>query len=166
MKFEGNAHVYGKNTDTDVIIPAACLKLDDKKEMSKHAMEGIDPQFTKRVRDGDIVIGGENFGCGSSREQAPMVLSMKGIGAVVAPSYASIFKNNSVEGGYLYPLICKEEIKASMGDRIRIDTNKHILENLTNGSSYEIEPLTEKEEILLKNKGLIEYTKKLIRERK
>jgi 3-isopropylmalate/(R)-2-methylmalate dehydratase small subunit len=164
MIFEGNAHVYGNNVDTDVIIAADCLKLDDSQVMATYAMKSIDPEFTERVKEGDIIIGGENFGSGSSREQAPMVLSLNGIKAIVAPSYAGIFRKNSVEGGYAWPLVCKDVVKATMGDRIRIDTDELTLENLRNGEKYKLKPLKKIEETLLENGGFINYTKKKMRE--
>lgn len=161
---EGKAHVYGDNIDTDTIIPARYLMLDDWKDMAMHAMEPVDKEFVKRAQKGDIIIGGENFGSGSSREQAPVVLNRRGIVAVVAKSYASIFQQNCVEGGWIRPYICKENIEAENGDVLRIDTENFILENVTKNKKYNLEKFSPKEELLIKEGGLIGYTKKKLRE--
>ncbi|HYP43358.1 MAG TPA: 3-isopropylmalate dehydratase small subunit, partial [Candidatus Nitrosocosmicus sp.] len=129
MILKGFVHKYDKsNIDTDVIIPGPYLKIHDHDELAKHAMEGIDLEFTKKVSAGDFLLVGHNFGCGSSREHAPIALSRTGIKAVLAPSFARIFYRNSIDGGYLLPVEIEEYVLEKIGDKdeieINLDTNK------------------------------------------
>src|SRR5918996_757607 len=120
----GRVHKYEKaNIDTDVIIPGPYLKIHDHKELAKHALEGLDPAFPGKVRKGDFLVAGSNFGCGSSREHAPIALSYAGIKAVLAPSFARIFYRNAIDGGYLLPIEVTESTvdKISDGDELEID---------------------------------------------
>jgi 3-isopropylmalate/(R)-2-methylmalate dehydratase small subunit len=122
--FEGVVHKYYQdNIDTDVIIPGQYLKIHDHKELGKHAMEGLDPDFSKKVTKGDLLLCGRNFGCGSSREHAPIALAYSGIRGIIAPSFARIFYRNAVDGGYLLPIEVEEETcrQVHQGDRIEVD---------------------------------------------
>lgn len=166
MILNGKAHVYGDDINTDIIIPARYLQIDNWDEMAKYAMEPRDKDFVRRVQKGDIIIGGENFGSGSSREQAPLVLSRKGIVAIVAKSYANIFHSNCLERGDIMPFMCKENIEAQTGDTLRIDVESLVLENVTKGKSYTLEKFSPREKELIEEGGLVGYTKKRLREEK
>ena len=121
MKLEGNAIKYGDNIDTDVIIPARYLNSSDPEELAAHCMEDLDKTFVARVKPGDIMVAGSNFGCGSSREHAPLVIKTSGIGAVIAKSFARIFFRNAINIGL--PIIeCDTEIDE--GDRVEIDFDR------------------------------------------
>ena len=143
-QLEGVVHKYYRdNIDTDVIIPGQYLKIHDHRELAKHAMEGIDPEFSKKVTDGDFLLCGRNFGCGSSREHAPIALANCGIKAIIAPSFARIFYRNAVDGGYLLPIEVDVETcrQVGNGNRIIIDTLNSKLVNITEGRKvYEIKP--------------------------
>ena len=143
-QIEGVVHKYYRdNIDTDVIIPGQYLKIHDHKELAKHAMEGIDPEFSKKVSEGDFLLCGRNFGCGSSREHAPIALANCGIKAIIAPSFARIFYRNAVDGGYLLPIEVNEETcrQIENGNRITVDTLKNKLVNITRGrKDYDIKP--------------------------
>jgi 3-isopropylmalate/(R)-2-methylmalate dehydratase small subunit len=142
--FEGVVHKYSQdNIDTDVIIPGQYLKIHDHKELGKHAMEGIDPDFSQKVTEGDLLLCGRNFGCGSSREHAPIALANSGIRAIIAPSFARIFYRNAVDGGYLLPIEVEEETcrQVNQGDRIEVDiSNGKIINISQEGKVYEIKP--------------------------
>lgn len=143
-QLEGIVHKYYRdNIDTDVIIPGQYLKIHDHRELAKHAMEGIDPEFSTKVKEGDFLLCGRNFGCGSSREHAPIALANCGIKAIIAPSFARIFYRNAVDGGYLLPIELDEEACRNVenGNRIIVDTLNNKLVNITQGSkAYEIKP--------------------------
>lgn len=141
---EGIVHKYYQdNIDTDVIIPGQYLKIHDHKELAKHAMEGIDPEFSKKVSEGDFLLCGRNFGCGSSREHAPIALANSGIKAIIAPSFARIFYRNAVDGGYLLPLEVEEETCRLIdnGNRIEVDISNGKIANISQGRKvYDIKP--------------------------
>ncbi|MGA7370149.1 MAG: 3-isopropylmalate dehydratase small subunit [Nitrososphaeraceae archaeon] len=141
---EGIVHKYYRdNIDTDVIVPGQYLKIHDHRELAKHAMEGLDPDFFKKVSDGDFLLCGRNFGCGSSREHAPIALANCGIKAIIAPSFARIFYRNAVDGGYLLPIEVDEETcrQVENGNRIIVDTLNSKLVNITQGrKAYDIKP--------------------------
>jgi 3-isopropylmalate/(R)-2-methylmalate dehydratase small subunit len=143
-QLEGVVHKYYRdNIDTDVIIPGQYLKIHDHKELAKHAMEGIDVEFSKKVSEGDFLLCGRNFGCGSSREHAPIALANSGIKAIIAPSFARIFYRNSVDGGYLLPIEVEEETcrQIENGDRIIVDILNSKLVNVTQGrKAYDTKP--------------------------
>ena len=142
----GRAHKYDRdNIDTDVIIPGPYLKIHDHKELAKHAMEGIDPKFPEKVSEGDLLVTGSNFGCGSSREHAPIALSQTGIKAILAPSFARIFYRNAVDGGYLLPIeVEKETIKnISDNDELEVDITNNVIRNITKNSTYNMKPFPE-----------------------
>jgi 3-isopropylmalate/(R)-2-methylmalate dehydratase small subunit len=135
----GRAHKYDRaNIDTDVIIPGPYLKIHDHKELAKHAMEGIDAKFPEKVSNGDFLVCGSNFGCGSSREHAPIALSGTGIKAILAPSFARIFYRNAVDGGYLLPIEVEEDIikRIADNDYLDIDINQNKITNLSKNESY------------------------------
>lgn len=161
MKITGKALKYGDHVNTDVIIPGAYLSLTDPKELAKHCMEGIDPDFPKKIKAGDIIVGGVNFGCGSSREHAPMALKGCGVGAVVAKSFAAIFYRNAINIGL--PLIeCQEAVdETDEGDILEIDMDLEVLKNVTKGKSYQIPSLPDSIKDILNMGGLIEYVKNL-----
>ena len=130
----GNVIKYEQdNIDTDVIIPGTYLKIHDYNELATHAMEGLDPEFPSKVKDGDFIVAGKNFGCGSSREHAPIALSTCGIKAVIATSFARIFYRNSVDGAFLLPIEVDEETykKISNSDQLEINIEKNEIKNLS-----------------------------------
>ena len=140
MQFSGNAIKYGDNVDTDVIIPARYLNTSDPKELAAHCMEDLDATFTARVQPGDIVIGGQNFGCGSSREHAPIALKASGVSLVIAKSFARIFYRNSINIG-LPIMECPEAVDAiEAGDTVRVDFDTGVITDETNGKVFHAEP--------------------------
>lgn len=131
---------YGDHVDTDVIIPARYLNIADKKELATHCMEDIDTNFVKVVKDGDVMVGGYNFGCGSSREHAPMVIKESGISCVIAKTFARIFYRNAINIG-LAILECPEASeKIDSGDEVAIDFDTGVITNLTKGETYQANP--------------------------
>jgi 3-isopropylmalate/(R)-2-methylmalate dehydratase small subunit len=160
MTLKGIVHKYSKdNIDTDVILPGPYLKIHDHDELSKHAMEGIDTDFSKKVSKGDFILAGTNFGCGSSREHAPIALSHSGISAVLAPSFARIFYRNCVDGGYLLPLEIErftlEQI--SDGDTLEIEIENNQIHDITNGKNFSISPFPPLIKKIIDSGGLMHY---------
>ncbi|MEO9319626.1 MAG: 3-isopropylmalate dehydratase small subunit [Nitrososphaera sp.] len=159
----GRVHKYGRdNIDTDVIIPGPYLKIHDHKELAKHAMEGIDPKFSEKVTEGDFVLAGSNFGCGSSREHAPIALSQTGIKAILAPSFARIFYRNAVDGGYLLPIEIDSATleKISDKDELEINLAKNEITNLTKGREvYAMKPFPDLIAKIVAAGGLLHYKK-------
>ena len=157
MQAKGRAFKYGDNVDTDVIIPARYLNSSDPAELATHCMEDIDNTFVKRVQKGDIIVATKNFGCGSSREQAPSVLKALGIQAVVAKSFARIFYRNSINIGL--PIIeCKEASeRIEAGDEVEIDFDSGIITNKTKGESYKGQAFPEFMQKIIKAEGLMNY---------
>jgi 3-isopropylmalate/(R)-2-methylmalate dehydratase small subunit len=150
---------YGDNVDTDVIIPARYLTTTDEKELAAHALEDLDPDFSSQVRPGDVVIAGENFGCGSSREHAPIALRGAGISAVVASSFARIFFRNAINTG-LPIFTCPEAVAtADPGDRVVVDADSGTIRNLTKGKEFEAEPLPAFVMDIVRAGGLVEWVK-------
>ena len=140
MNAKGFVHKYGDNVDTDVIIPARYLNIADKKELATHCMEDIDTNFVKVVKGGDVMVGGYNFGCGSSREHAPMVIKESGISCVIAKTFARIFYRNAINIG-LAILECPEASeKIASGDEVAIDFDTGVITNLTKGETYQANP--------------------------
>ncbi|WP_066645691.1 3-isopropylmalate dehydratase small subunit [Christensenella timonensis] len=140
MNAKGTVLKYGDNIDTDVIIPARYLNTSDSKELASHCMEDIDTEFVKKVKKGDIMVGGKNFGCGSSREHAPIAIKESGISCVIAASFARIFYRNSINIG-LPILECEEasrEIKN--GDEVEVDFDTGQIRDLTTGKEYRAQP--------------------------
>ena len=149
---------FGDNIDTDIIIAARYLNTSDPKILATHIMEDKDKDFAKKVKNGDIIVAGENFGCGSSSAHAPIALKAAGIGAVIAKSFARIFYRNSFNTGLLI-LECKESDKIYENDELKIDVNNGVITNLTKNEKYKFEPIPEFMQELLKSGGLINYAK-------
>ena len=140
MIFTGKVLKYGDNVDTDVIIPARYLNTIDKKELASHCMEDIDKDFVKKVKPGDIMVAGANFGCGSSREHAPIAIKESGISLVIAESFARIFYRNSINIG-LAILECPEAVKAiAEGDEVEADLINGVIFDKTTGERFETKP--------------------------
>ena len=143
MNAKGIVHKYGDNVDTDVIIPARYLATSDPKELAAHCMEDIDTEFVKVVNDGDVMVGGFNFGCGSSREHAPMVIKESGISCVIAKTFARIFYRNAINIG-LAILECPEASeKIEAGDEVAIDFDTGVITNVTKNETYQANPFPE-----------------------
>lgn len=159
MKAKGTVFKYGDNIDTDVIIPARYLNTSDPKELASHCMEDIDTEFIKKVKQGDIMVGEKNFGCGSSREHAPIAIKEAGISCVIAKSFARIFYRNSINIG-LPILECEQaanEIKN--GDEVEVDFSTGAIHDLTSGKSYQAQPFPEFIQDIISSGGLIEAVK-------
>lgn len=155
MNYSGTVIKYGDNVDTDVIIPARYLNTSDKKELASHCMEDLDTTFVNRVKAGDIMVAGQNFGCGSSREHAPIAIKESGISLVIAKSFARIFYRNSINIG-LGIVECPEAAEEiSEGDVVEADMDKGIIKNVTTGKTYETAPFPEFVQKIIENNGLI-----------
>ena len=140
MNAHGIVHKYGDHVDTDVIIPARYLNTQSHKELASHCMEDIDAEFVKKVRPGDMIVGGWNFGCGSSREHAPLVIKTSGVACVVAKSFARIFYRNSINIG-LPIMECPEAVDAiEAGDTVQVDFDTGVITDETNGKVFHAEP--------------------------
>ena len=160
MKANGYVHKYGDNVDTDVIIPARYLNTADHKELASHCMEDIDKDFVKKVNDGDIMVGGANFGCGSSREHAPIAIKHSGVACVIAKTFARIFYRNAINIG-LAILECPEAVaNINDGDKVEADLDNGIIYNLTTGKEFRTQPFPEFIQKIITNGGLIESIKK------
>ncbi len=157
MKIKGRAWKFGENIDTDVIIPARYLNTSDPEELAKHCMEDADPEFAKKIRPGDIIVAGKNFGCGSSREHAPIALKAAGIGAVIAPSFARIFYRNAFNMGL--PIFESTEAAEAIneGDEVEIDGDTGLIVNKTTGKKFNAQPIPGFMQELIKQGGLIPY---------
>ena len=159
MTLMGKIHKYGADVNTDVIIPARYLALTDPKELAKHCMEDLDAEFIAKVKPGDIVMATTNFGCGSSREHAPIAIKASGISCVVAASFARIFYRNSVNTG-LPILECPEAVAATQaGDEVEVDLETGIVRNLSRGQEFKAQPYPPFLMELMAAGGLVEYTK-------
>ncbi|MFC2491615.1 MAG: 3-isopropylmalate dehydratase small subunit [Campylobacter curvus] len=154
----GKVWKFGDNIDTDIIIAARYLNTSDENELAKHIMEDADPKFSSKIAKGDIIVAGENFGCGSSREHAPLALKAAGIGAVVAKSYARIFYRNSFNTGLLI-LEVPQTDELNEGDELKIDVDNGTIVNLSTQKEYKFNPIPPFMQELLKSGGLIEYAK-------
>jgi len=150
---------FGDNIDTDLIIAARYLNTSDEKILASHVMEDKDPNFVNKISKGDIIVAGENFGCGSSREHAPIAIKAAGIGAVIAKSFARIFYRNSFNMGLLI-LECTETDRISEGDELQIDVNNGTIANLSKNEKYNFQPIPPFMQELLGSGGLINYAKK------
>ena len=154
MKYEGNVIRYGDNVDTDVIIPARYLNTSDPKELAAHCMEDLDAGFAGRVQAGDILVAGQNFGCGSSREHAPIAIKASGISLVIAASFARIFYRNAINIG-LAIVECPEAAAAiADGDRVEADLDRGILRDLTTGAEFQTVPFPAFVQQIIENGGL------------
>jgi 3-isopropylmalate/(R)-2-methylmalate dehydratase small subunit len=156
MIVHGKAHKYGDNVDTDVIIPARYLNTSNHAELASHCMEDIDPDFIKKVKEGDIIVAGRNFGCGSSREHAPIAIKASGVSCVIAESFARIFYRNAVNIG-LAIVESPEAAKAVRdGDTVRIDFGAGRVYDETSGNTYEMEPFPEFIQNIIDGGGLLQ----------
>lgn len=156
MKYTGNVIKYGDNVDTDVIIPARYLNTSDHKELASHCMEDLDKTFVSRVKQGDIITAGENFGCGSSREHAPIAIKASGVSLVIAKSFARIFYRNAINIG-LAIVECPEAAEGiSEGDMVEADLDKGIIRNITAGREYKTAPFPEFVQSIIENGGLMQ----------
>ena len=155
MNVKGFVHKYGDNVDTDVIIPARYLNTSDHKELAAHCMEDIDAEFTKKVKTGDIMVGGANFGCGSSRGHAPIAIKQSGISCVIAKTFARIFFRNAINIG-LAILECPEASeKIEAGDDVSVDFDTGVITNLTKNETYQAEPFPEFIKDIIRADGLM-----------
>lgn len=161
----GSVHRFENNVDTDVIIPGKYLSIIDEAELGKHAMEGIDPGFVARVRPGDIIVAGSNFGCGSSRENAPMAIKACGVGAVVAKSFARIFYRNALNVGLPIFEAPQAVDAAAAGEELEIDAAAGTIRNLTRGTTFTAEPFPPFMQSLIDAGGLRPYVEARLRER-
>ncbi len=157
MQAKGRAFKYGSNVDTDVIIPARYLNTSDPAELAKHCMEDIDSEFVKEVRTGDLIVADKNFGCGSSREHAPMAIKAAGVSVVIASTFARIFYRNALNIG-LPILECSEAVRGiEKGDVVEVDFTTGEISNTTKGQIYQAEPFPEFMQELITAGGLIPY---------
>jgi len=162
MIFEGTVHAYGRDVDTDVIIPARYLNTSDPAELAKHCMEDIDAGFVASVRPGDIIVAHENFGCGSSREHAPVAIKASGVSVVVAASFARIFYRNAINTGLPIVVCPPAALDARSGDRLRVDLIAGTVENLTQGRKYDAEAFPPFMQELIDRGGLLPFVKSRI----
>ena len=160
MTMEGKVWRYGDHVDTDVIIPARYLNSFDPAELASHCMVDLDPTFSQEVQAGDIIVGGKNFGCGSSREHAPIAIPASGVPVVVADSFARIFYRNGINIGLPLLEIGAEVEKIKAGDRLRVDTATGVIENVTTGDVFQSHPLPGFVQEIARAGGLIPYIQK------
>lgn len=157
MKVTGKVFKYGDNVDTDVIIPARYLNTSVHKELAAHCMEDIDKDFVNKVEEGDFIVANKNFGCGSSREHAPIAIKAAGISCVIASTFARIFYRNAINIG-LPILECDEAVKAiDNGDKLEVDFSTGVIKNLTKNEEYKGEPFPKFMQNIIDNDGLIGY---------
>ena len=163
MKIKGKVWKFGENIDTDVIIPARYLNTSDPEELAKHCMEDADPDFSKKIKSGDIIVAGKNFGCGSSREHAPIALKAAGIGCVIASSFARIFYRNSFNMGL--PIFeCDETVGALReGDEVEVDADTGEIRDLTTGDVFSAQPIPPFMQELISDGGLIPHVLKVVK---
>lgn len=159
MKFTGYVYKFGSNIDTDAIIPARYLNTFDPAELARHCMEDADPDFPSKVKAGDIIVADKNFGCGSSREHAPIALKGAGVACVVADSFARIFYRNAINIGL--PILESPEAATAIqeGDEIEVDLETGQIKNLRSGEVYQATPFPEFMQRIIARGGLIDYVK-------
>lgn len=157
MNVQGTVHKYGDHIDTDVIIPARYLNTQDHKELASHCMEDIDKDFIKRVKKGDIIVAEKNFGCGSSREHAPIAIKAAGVSCVIAETFARIFYRNAINIGL--PIIeCPEAARGiEAGDEVEVDFDSGVITNVTKGTSFQGQAFPEFMQRIISSEGLINY---------
>lgn len=160
LKASGSVFKYGDNVDTDVIIPARYLNSSDGNELAKYCMEDIDKEFAGKVKQGDMIVAGKNFGCGSSREHAPLAIKCAGVSCVIAETFARIFYRNAINIGL--PIIeCREAAKEiEAGDKIEVDFDSGIIYNITKDTKYQGQAFPEFMQKIIRSGGLINYTNK------
>lgn len=155
MLVKGKSHKYGDNIDTDVIIPARYLNTTSAKELASHCMEDIDKDFTNKVKNGDLIIGGKNFGCGSSREHAPLSIKESGISCVIAYSFARIFYRNSINIGLPILECAPAALEADNGDTFSVDLDNGKITNETKNKTYSVSPFPKEIQEIIKRGGLL-----------
>ena len=166
MQFQGTAHRYGRDIDTDVIIPARYLNTSDPAELAKHCLEDLDVDFVNKVTPGDILVAEENFGCGSSREHAPVCIKAAGVACVIAKSFARIFYRNSINIG-LPIMECPAAVDAiKAGDEVVVDADKGVITDLTTGESFQVEPFPPFIAQIVAEGGLVNRTRCILAEKK
>ncbi len=156
---KGRVWKFGNDINTDEIIPARYLITTDPKKLAEHVMEDADPEFPKKVKEGDIIVAGKNFGCGSSREHAPLAIKGANIGAIIAESFARIFYRNAINLGLTIIESPEASREIENGDIVEIDLDKGIIKNLTKGKEYKFRPLPEDLKKIFEAGGLMEYAK-------
>lgn len=162
---QGKVWKFGDHIDTDLIIAARYLNTSEPSELAKHVMEDADPEFVGKMSQGDIIVAGENFGCGSSREHAPIALKAAGVAAIIAPTFARIFYRNAFNMGLpIFEL--EESAEINEGDEVKVDMDKGEVVNLTQSKTYKFLPIPEFMQELVNAGGLIEFAKKEIAESK
>ena len=159
MNAKGSVFKYPDNVDTDVIIPARHLNTQDPKELASHCMEDIDKDFVRNVRDGDVMVGGWNFGCGSSREHAPIAILGAGMPVVIGHSFARIFYRNAFNMGLLLMEVGDDVDKINDGDELEVDAATGVIRDLTNGAEIQCPPLPASMAAILAKGGLVNYVK-------
>jgi 3-isopropylmalate/(R)-2-methylmalate dehydratase small subunit len=160
MPLRGHVHKYGADINTDAIIPARYLNTSDAQELAQHCMEDEDPEFVRRVRPGDIMVADTNFGCGSSREHAPIAIKAAGVSCVIAKSFARIFYRNAINLA-LPVLECEEAVEGSeAGDELEVDLKSGAIRNLSRGTAFQAKPFPDFMLELLQAGGLVEYTRR------
>lgn len=162
MKFEGTVHKYGRDVDTDVIIPARYLTTSEPAELAKHCLEDLDSEFVKKVQPGDIIAAEENFGCGSSREHAPICIKAAGVSVVIAKSFARIFYRNAINIG-LPIMECPEAVDAiNNGDVVEVDADTGVIADKTTGLTFQAQPFPPFLQEIIEEGGLVARTKKIL----
>lgn len=162
MQFKGTVHRYGRDIDTDVIIPARYLTTSEPSELAKHCLEDLDVEFVNNVKSGDIIVAEENFGCGSSREHAPIAIKAAGVDAVIAKSFARIFYRNSINTG-LAILECPEAVDAiKNGDVVSVDTEIGTITDETTGESFTAQPFPPFIADIIEQGGLLNRTRHVL----
>ena len=165
MHFKGTAHRYGRDIDTDVIIPARYLNSSEPEWLAQHCLEDLDADFVKKVKKGDIIVAEENFGCGSSREHAPIAIKAAGVDVVIAKSFARIFYRNSINMG-LPILECPEAVDAiSEGDVVSVDADTGIITDETTGAVFRAQPFPPFIQEIINDGGLVARTKRVMAEK-
>ncbi len=159
MQAKGKVFRYKDNVDTDVIIPARYLNTSDPKELAVHCMEDIDKDFVKKVKEGDLIVADRNFGCGSSREHAPIAIKASGVSCVIASTFARIFYRNAINIG-LPILECEAAVKGiEAGDEVEVDFDTGIIRNLTKGTTFKAQPFPDFMKRIMAANGLVNYIK-------
>ncbi|MGI6677734.1 MAG: 3-isopropylmalate dehydratase small subunit [Dehalobacterium sp.] len=159
MIIKGKTWKFGANVDTDAIIPARYMNTSVAEELAKHVMEDADPEFSRKVSQGDIIVADKNFGCGSSREHAPIAIKAAGVACVIAPTFARIFYRNAINIGL--PILESPEAAADIkeGDIIEVNTDAGVIKNITTGAEYKVQPFPEFMQKLIAAGGLMSYVK-------
>lgn len=163
MNIKGKAWKFGENIDTDLIIPARYLNTSDAAELAKHCMEDADPEFVKKLSPGDIIVAGKNFGCGSSREHAPIALKAAGVGCVIAPTFARIFYRNAFNMGL--PIFESKDAAEDIleGDQVEINPSTGEIHNIIKGRTYKAQPIPPFMQELIQDGGLIAHILKKVK---